>query len=54
MDKNELEISELAIDQINAIFSFHEKVRLGKGADFLENSKVFNSLHALLNYFFKR
>ena len=36
MPENKLEISDLAIEQINSIFDFHEKIRKGKGSDFLE------------------
>ena len=36
MPENKLEISDLAIEQINSIYDFHEKNSQGKGGDFLE------------------
>ncbi|MDW3645688.1 MAG: hypothetical protein R8P61_01330 [Bacteroidia bacterium] len=36
MPGNKLSLSDLAVEQIEAIFTFHENSRKGKGSDFLE------------------
>ncbi len=48
MTGNKLEISDLAIEQIQELVDFHEKTRKGKGSDFLET--LWDCLESLENH----